>query len=73
MLHAMMREMPDVERIGEIIEIRQFVRNLELLGGFGHLDTSKTYLLVDSKWHQYNLITGVPHGNPTFLFWMEAA
>ena len=29
MLHAVMREMPDVERIGEIIEICQFVRNLE--------------------------------------------
>jgi hypothetical protein len=59
MLHAMMREMPDVERIGEIIEIRQLVRNLELFRGFGHLDTSKACLPVDSKCHQYSGYTGV--------------
>jgi hypothetical protein len=34
MLHAMMREMPDVERIGEIIEICQLIGNFELSGFF---------------------------------------
>ena len=28
--HAVMREMPDIERVGEIVEIRQLIRNLEL-------------------------------------------
>ena len=59
MLHAVMREMPDVERIGEIIEISQLVRNLEFSGLFRHRNTSKAYLLVDSKRHQYNIYTGV--------------
>ena len=59
MLHAVMREMPDIERIGEIIEMGQFVGNLEFSGLFGHLNTSKTDLLVDSKRHQYNTYTGV--------------
>jgi hypothetical protein len=49
MLHAMMREMPDIERIGEIIEIGQFVRNLEFARLFGHHNTNKARLPVDSK------------------------
>ena len=40
MLNAVMGEMPDIERIGEIIEIGQFIRNLELFGLFGHFNTS---------------------------------
>src|SRR5882724_4897668 len=59
MLHAMMREMPDIERIGEIIEICQLVWNLELSGVFGHRNTNKARLLVDSKRHRYNVNTGV--------------
>ena len=37
MLHAVMREASDIERIGEIIEMGQFVGNLEFSGVFGHL------------------------------------
>jgi hypothetical protein len=59
MLHAMMGEMPDVERIGEIVEICQFVRNLEFSGLFRHFDTSKAYLLVDGNRHWYRIFTGV--------------
>src|SRR6266852_8240136 len=59
MLHAMMREMPDIERIGEIIEICQLIGNLELSGVFGHWNTSKAFLLVDSKRHKYSIFTGV--------------
>jgi hypothetical protein len=36
MLYAVMDEMPDIERIGEIVEIGQWVWNLELSGLFGH-------------------------------------
>jgi hypothetical protein len=39
MLHAVMDEMPDIERIGEIVEICQCVWNLELPREFGHLNT----------------------------------
>src|ERR1700704_4245389 len=60
MLHAMMREMPDIERIGEIIEICQLVGNLEFSGVFGHWNTTKTHLLVDSKRHRYRVFAGVP-------------
>src|SRR6266478_3431180 len=59
MLHAMMREMPDIERIGEIIEICQFIGNLEFFGLFRHFNTSKALLSVDSKRHRYSLFTGV--------------
>src|SRR5258708_24168042 len=59
MLHAMMREMPDIERIGEIIEICQLVGNFELFGVFGHWNTTKAHLLVDSKRHHNNVNTGV--------------
>ena len=60
MLHAMMREMPDIERIGEIIEMGQFVGNLEFSETlWTSVNTSKTYLLVDSKRHLYNNYTGV--------------
>jgi hypothetical protein len=31
-----MREVPDIERIGEIIEMGQFVGNLEFSRVFGH-------------------------------------
>jgi hypothetical protein len=51
--------MPDIERIGEIIKKGQLVRNLEFSGIFGHLNTSKTDLLVDSKRHVYNDYDGV--------------
>jgi hypothetical protein len=37
----------------------QFVGNLEFSGVFGHLNTSKTYLPVDSNRHAYNNYTGV--------------
>src|SRR5712672_1861094 len=60
MLHAMMRELPDIERIGEIIEICQLVGNLEFSGVFGHLNTTKAYLLVDGKRHWYIVFAGVP-------------
>src|SRR6266478_3107024 len=69
MLHAMMREMPDIERIGEIIEICQFIGNLEFFGLFRHFNTSKALLSVDSKRHRYSLFTGVP---PTLDFKTEA-
>ena len=60
MLHAVMGEMPDIERIGEIIEICQFVRNFELFAILStSANTSKTYLPVDSKRHLYNDYTGV--------------
>ena len=36
MLHAVMHEVPDIERIGEIVEIGQRVRNLELSRFFRH-------------------------------------
>jgi hypothetical protein len=59
MLHAMMREMPDVQRIGEIIEICQLIGNLEFSGVFGHWNTTKSHLLVDSKRHRLNVNSGV--------------
>jgi hypothetical protein len=37
----------------------QFVGNLEFSGVFGHLNTSKTDLLVDSNRHVYNNNNGV--------------
>jgi hypothetical protein len=55
----MMREMPDIERIGEIIEICQLVGNFELSGLFGHRNTTKAHLLVDSNRHHNNINTGV--------------
>src|SRR5207248_858482 len=55
----MMREMPDVERVGEIVEIGQFVGNLELSGQLRHFNTSKAYLPVDIKRHRYNVYTRV--------------
>jgi hypothetical protein len=55
----MVREMPDVERIGEIVQIRQLIRNLELPGLLGHRNTSKADLPVDINRHEYNSYTGV--------------
>jgi hypothetical protein len=40
--HAVMAEMADVERVGEIIEIGQLVRNLEFSRPFD-INTSKSF------------------------------
>ena len=60
MPHAVVREVPDVERIGEIIQICQFIRNFEFSGLFRHLNTSKSRLPVDINRHVLNIYTGVP-------------
>src|SRR5882724_10789652 len=59
MRDAAMGEMPDIQRVGEIVEIGQLVRNLEFSRLQRHWNTTKTRLLVDSKRHEYNVYDGV--------------
>jgi hypothetical protein len=51
--------MPDIERVGKIVEIGQLVRNLEFLRLFRHWNTGKAYLPVDNKRHKYSSFTCV--------------
>jgi hypothetical protein len=64
MRHAMMNEVTKIERVGEIVQMGQFVRDLEFSRFSGHgtserCNTSKAVLAVDSKRHRYSVNGGV--------------